>query len=475
VHPLIPPRTASTSRAKALLGWILAVSLVYVLNAADQDKARAGTAGPWSPPTTISNPRQEVGELQVVADQGAGSTTAVWVNSRRHHRSVIQSASRQPGGTWSAPRTISPTGSFDPAVAVNARGEAIAVWKHRTGHRDDRRMVDQAASRSSDGTWSAAVTLSKPGDPSEPRVAINDSGEAVTLWEFSRLHTDVNALQSASRTAAGAWSAPTVLPKKGPTLNYEGYFQIVIDAAGEATAVWARFDPGHSSIPQTASRPAGGDWSQPIELTRRVGQIAAPLLVDAAGEAVALWERDEYDGREFKDVLESASRQPGGAWSAPVPLVQEADSQELAVNGAGRAIAIWEAQIGRGTLIQSASRPLGGAWSKAIDVFRRRPPKAHPKSPFDIPAPTGPRVAIGPTGEALATWEGVPDGQISTALLPAGGSWSARVQLINPKVFGIFENPHPVVSASGEALVVWEHFNGSHNVIESSSRPPAAG
>jgi hypothetical protein len=274
------------------------LSVACVTVSAGLGTARAGAAAPWNPPVTISNPRQDAGELQVVGDQGAGAATAVWVNRRRHHRSVIQSASRQPGGDWSAPMTISPIGSFEPAIAVNGRGEAIAIWRRRTGHGEDRGVVVQAASRSADGSWSAPVTLSKPGDPVEPRVAINGSGEAVALWEFSGLHTDVSVLQSASRTAMGVWSAPIALPKKGPTLDYEGFFQIAIDGAGEATAVWARFDPRHSSILQTASRPAGGAWSQPIELAKRDGEIAEPLLViDAAGEAVALWERDGRDGR----------------------------------------------------------------------------------------------------------------------------------------------------------------------------------
>jgi hypothetical protein len=174
----------------------------------------------------------------------------------------------------------------------------------------------------------------------------------------------------------------------------------------------------------------------------------------------------------LKTVLESASRPPGGAWSVPVVLVQKGESPQLAVNGAGQAIAIWEDHIGRRALIQSASRLPGDAWSTAIDVFRGRPPKAHFKSPFDIVRPSDPLVAVGPTGEALAIWEG-PDEQFRSASLTPGGSWGARAQLTNPRAFGIFGHRYPVVSASGEALVAWERFNGDHVVIESSSRPPA--
>jgi hypothetical protein len=63
----------------------------------------------------------------------------------------------------------------------------------------------------------------------------------------------------ASALAAPTWLAPVNLsaPKHG-AFNP----QVAIDAAGDAVAVWERFD-GTNFIIQSASRPAGGSFSAP--------------------------------------------------------------------------------------------------------------------------------------------------------------------------------------------------------------------
>src|SRR5262249_40307259 len=72
--------------------------------------------------------------------------------------------------------------------------------------------------------------------------------------------------------------------------------RIALDAAGDAVAVWRRFD-GADYVIQSAARPAGGSWSAPVDLSAPGEEAQSPqLAVDAAGDAVAVWTR--FNGAE---------------------------------------------------------------------------------------------------------------------------------------------------------------------------------
>ena len=71
----------------------------------------------------------------------------------------------------------------------------------------------------------------------------------------------------------------------------------LIDPQGSATAVWRRSN-GANFIVQGATRPAGGPWQAPVDLSA-VGQSTADpqVAVDPTGRATAVWSR--YGGTGF--------------------------------------------------------------------------------------------------------------------------------------------------------------------------------
>ena len=69
--------------------------------------------------------------------------------------------------------------------------------------------------------------------------------------------------------------------------------QIAIDAAGDAAAVWEHSN-GTNTIIQSASRPVGGAFSAPIDLSVAGQNALEPqIAIDAAGNAVAVWQRSD--------------------------------------------------------------------------------------------------------------------------------------------------------------------------------------
>src|SRR5262249_5276647 len=106
--------------------------------------------------------------------------------------------------------------------------------------------------------------------------------------------------------ASAALAAPVWLP--GPDFSVPGTNssepQLAINPAGEAVAVWKRSD-GTNEIVETASRPPGGNWSQPkpLSTSAKLGVRPEPeVAIDPAGEAVAVWAH--FNGPET--VIEAA-------------------------------------------------------------------------------------------------------------------------------------------------------------------------
>jgi hypothetical protein len=123
----------------------------------------------------------------------------VWIRSNGAN-TIIQGAVRPTGGAWQPAVNLSADGesAFEPQVAVDAAGNAATVWKRYDGTR----WLIQAATRPASGAWQPEVNLSAEGQSaSEPEVALDRRGDAVAVWE----HYDGSngIIQGGSYDAAG--------------------------------------------------------------------------------------------------------------------------------------------------------------------------------------------------------------------------------------------------------------------------------
>jgi hypothetical protein len=81
-----------------------------------------------------------------------------------------------------------------------------------------------------------------------------------------------------------------------------------------------------------------------------------------------------------------------------------------------------------------------------------------------------PRVAFGPSGEALLAWNDIGAGYVATAALRApGGAFSVEERLSNPSTPG--GGARPVIDAAGDALVAWTAHVGSDEVVQAAIHP----
>jgi hypothetical protein len=263
-------------------------------------------------------------------------------------------------------------------VALDPTGDATAVWGRSNGTND----IIQAAIRPAGGSWSAPQDLSATGqNAEEPAVGVDAVGDAVAVW--SRFDGTHFIVQAATRPANGLFSAPQDLSQSGQDAVRQ---HVAVDANGDAFVDWRRFD-GTNYIVQAAVRPAGGAWGAAQDLSA-AGQTALQpdIAADARGDAVAVWKRS--DGTNF--IVQAAALPMGGSWGAAQSLStagQNASDPRIALDPFGDAVADWNRFNGTNDIVQAAGYDAAGPELNMLTVpsqGQAGTPVALSVSPFDI-------------------------------------------------------------------------------------------
>ncbi len=356
---------------------------------------------------------------------------------------------------WLSPETLMTLSPGAPQLAVSPDGRAVAVSTVWNGSNV---LIQASVREAAGGGWQAPVTLSEAGHESMwPQVAIDEAGEAIAVWEFQEGSSRV-IKASVLPAEGGGWQTPVTISE--PT-HESGSPEIVLTPGGEAIAVWSHYTGSHSVI-QTSSRPAPGEsWQAPVTLTSTSSEAYAPqVAVNGSGEALAVWEFD--DGSEL--VAQAAARPSGGIWGAPATLSgtgHNAQWPRVALNELGEAVASWATEAAGKELIEASSREsASGAWGAPVKLA---------EAELSFLQQPQPRVAIGPQGNAVVVW-GISSfsGELAQAAVrpKAGESWTAAVDL--SKTGNYAEEPRVSIAQDGEAVAVWSAYNGTYTGVEAS-------
>jgi len=276
-------------------------------------------------------------------------------------------------------------------------------------------------------------------------VAVNAQGDATVVWTRIPGSGGPEILEAATRPAGGGWSAPVQLSQAGEQPLSP---KVVVSPDGDAAVVWLGFGNGSKEVVRAATRPAGGAWSQPVALSDINGYAAEPdIAIDPQGNATAVW----TIGPQFEyGFVQTAIHPAGGSWSQPVALSDESEAAALphiASDSQGNLTAIWDSG-GEEGIIQSRTRPAGGEWSSAaVDVSGEDGLSSYPQ------------IAIDGQGDVVAVWQqkDIHAGSgfhyfIQTARR-AGGSWSTPLTISRED--GLAMNPGLAVDPDGNATVIW--------------------
>ena len=247
----------------------------------------------------------------------------------------------------------------EPQIAVDEAGDAVAVWKRSNGTN----FVIEAATSPAGKGWSLPSKLSDGTQNAErPQIAVDAAGDAVAVW--ARSNSTHLVVEAATHPTGGGWSLPSKLSDEAQSAFNA---RVAIDAVGDAVAVWERSNGTHEVIEATR-HPAGGNWSAPNKLSDEAQTAAEPqVAVDQAGDAVAVWDR--FNGTN--QVVEAAAHPAGGGWSVPSKLSDEAQSAgepQIAVDQAGDAVAVWERSNGPNFVVEAAAYDAAPPRLKAVSI-----------------------------------------------------------------------------------------------------------
>ena len=398
----------------------------------------------------------------------------------------------QPG--WTTPQTLSgvTTSGEDPQVAVGATGAAVVIWE-QDGPQGARIV---SVHRSPGGAWSGVEPVSATSAHSVHGQQVAMAGGATTaVWQSS------GRIQVALRPAGGAWTSPRTLSRPGGQASFP---QVAMSPSGAAVVVWQQHLGGHDRA-VVVRRPAGGPWSSPRTLSGSFGDAAWPqVALDAHGNATVVWERDWADGGRSAALV--VRRPAGGRWTAPMRLSaagQPGSGPVVAMDPSGDTLVAWMGRHAGHGAVEAVLRPAHRTWGEAARV-----------SGVSRAGALG-DVAMAPSGTAVVVWHrwGGSHSRAAATIRPAGRQWQTPATLSEPGVDALY--PHVVVgggvttvtwetttiegarlqggswggvmdlsagtpgeaqqvasNAAGDVLVVWKHFEGTHDRVMVTSTSP---
>jgi hypothetical protein len=489
----MPSFERETRGLEAALARALLLSLALCMLLAGTASAAAPN---WLEPADLSKPGRDASNPAVAMD-AAGNTIALWERQSTVDPSFnTQMSMRAAGGAFTPPLDFVLKGT-EPQLAIAPGGEAVAVWKRLEGNPDPKlaHYVIEASTRPLGGSFSAPVTAyAAPSTviPQEIQVAIGAGGDLAVTW--SRIDPDSGLddlvcgedpvttlpfncsnppfVEAAVRPAGGSFSpAQRISAPRGtapggetPTEKEErekeeskmaaADARPAVDWAGNATVVWTAFD-GADNVVQTAYRPAGGDFTPPAQVSESGENAgAAEIDVDAAGNAIANWLRN--DGPDT--IVQAAIKAPGGAFASlgdVSPAGETAERPVLDVAPSGAATVVWRLAGLAEDFLQASMRPAGGAFSPPVNVNSGKD------------SPLFHEVAVGDEGDAIVVWSGDNGANeiVRAAVRTAGSSAFGAPVAISQSSPDLF-HPRPSMDAGGDATVVWVRDNGTHNIVQ---------
>jgi hypothetical protein len=366
---------------------------------------------PWGEPEVLSPPDSMA--PKVVVDRN-GVLTAVWERRTGVNHFAIESVTRMPGQEWSEPVEVTDfeQGSDpEPWLAVDWEGNATVVWKQGE--------VVMSSFRGFLHAWGEPIPLS-PGESFTPQTAMDARGDATAVW----MHFDGSryVVESSYRPEQGEWGAATLVSQPG---EEGGNPHVAVDGNGHSLVVWRGEDEGEEFV-RAAFRPAGAEWSEPVNVSNEGEQVQSlRAAIDPEGNAIVAWSGNGLAEGEF-DTVRAAFKPAEQGWQEPVDLSAGGNGfpNDVVFDQSGNAAIVWQRWDGVTNLVQAAYRPVGGEWEEPVDLSEEG--KQGMDSVVVLDAPGS---ATAADGDATAIWvsaspvacEGTKEPPCNTYVVQAAG------------------------------------------------------
>ncbi len=343
--------------------------------------------------------------------------------------------------------------AYNAQVAVDGDGNAVAVWTQKGAS-----WYSIWANRYVAGSgWGAAALIGVEGvgDAINPQVAADLGGNAFAVW--AQEDVSVHNIWANRYVAGWGWGTAALIETDDTGTAFDP--QVAVDGIGNAFAVWAQSDGSRVNI--WANRYlAGSGWGTAvlIETDNTDSAYYPQVAVDGGGNAVTVWQQS--DGSRVN--IWANRYRAGGGWQT-ASVVEKNDTgdaarPQVAVDGNGNAFAVWEQSDGSRFNIYSNRYRAGGSWGTPSLIETNNAGSAFAA-----------QVAVDGGGDAVAVWyqdDGVRTNIWANEYLAASGWGTAH--LIETDDSGPADEPQVAVDGNGNAIATWSQYGGGHYHIWAS-------
>ncbi len=388
----------------------------------------AYAASGWTPPVALSTPIPPTDYVTspVVAINSSGAQAAAWVNE--DNDLLLQVAAQDAGGSWTPTQTQTPPSGVNaatPSVAISPAGKAVAVWEVYI--LSSQAYAIQSSTRTAHGSWTAATSVTPPGNSTLPKVGMDGNGNAVAVWVQTT--SNVGAIETANLPASGSWTTPVALSASGASATNP---TLAVNTLGDAIVGWQT--PSGQIL--VAERQAG-IWTAPISIAAAAYRQGSPhVALNNRDDAAIAW-----TGRGTALV---AMRAAGGSWSAPLTISKQSSgaSARIALDDSGNAVMIFQLVKYTGSSyvypVEAVSRPAGGSWGTPVTISGANDYGASPN------------LVATPTGSFTAAWVDDNTYTMRAAIRPSGQS-----SFGTPSVLGSSTGNAFLAAAPGHTAATW--------------------
>jgi hypothetical protein len=239
-----------------------------------------------------------------VAVDATGNAFVIWSQSDGTKEGIW--ASRYVDGSgWGAVERVTPEdagGGEYPRIAADAAGNAIAVWQHIRS-KDPQYRFSVWANRYVVGSgWGSSEVIESDNerDANYPRVAVDPAGNAVAVWrQIENFYPDeVYNIWGNRYTVGSGWG--TAEPVDIGDGGVASEPRVAMDSAGNAVTVWSQNDGTRDNVYSNRySAGSGWDGVELIESDADNDAREPEVAVSRDGKAVVVWV--QCDGACFED------------------------------------------------------------------------------------------------------------------------------------------------------------------------------
>jgi hypothetical protein len=415
----------------------------------------------WTDPIDVAEGNHSADDSAEVAMDAKGDTMLVWAQSNGAN-TVIEADWRPAGGAFGTPVTLSlpSVNSYNPTVAMDPQGDVTVAW---LSFFDAHKVVD-IAWRPAGGVFSSTSAKPLINEESEPPVVAMDSlGDTTVAWVV--YNGGYGVVEAASRPAGGTFGKPVELSTSGLNATVPA---IAMDPRGDTTIAWILNNsipkPEPPYLTQVATQDAGASFGAPTEFHLNHDYYPS-VAMDSRGDTTVVWGR--YEEAHELETTEVSTRTAGSeSFEEPVVIYSKPSSEvearttqyKVAMDGAGDTTIAWASHFSG---MRVSTRPAGGSFSEAIVL----------SSPNLVAEQAA--VAMDEQGDSVVAWAGAGEaGHFPLgSTKPAGGAFSTPVflsstgDLASPEI-GLISPVSVAIDAQGDAVSAWMSSNGTRDVFQ---------